>query len=150
MRPFTISTEIVAPREIVFAVISDLAHAAENISAIKKLEMLDDKPVGVGTKFRETRVMMGREATEVLQITAFYPPNGYTVEADSCGAHYQATYRLTPTENGTKLDVEFDCRATSLFAKLLTPLSMLMLGPMKKCIAADLADIKRVAESRVS
>jgi carbon monoxide dehydrogenase subunit G len=150
MSKFTISTEIAAPPETVFDVLCDFAHATENIGAITKLEIVNDKPVGLGMRFRETRTMFGREATEEMEIMAFDPPHCYRVEADSCGAKYCATYKLSPNGDGTRLDVEFACTATSFFAKLMTPLSQLMLGPMKKCIAADLADIKRVAERRVS
>lgn len=148
MSKFIVSTHITAPREIVFAVLSDLAHTAENVSAIECVEILTAGPVGVGTRYRETRKMFGKTATEEFEITAFDPPHGYTVECDSCGAHYKTLHTLTPDVWGTTVEILFDCQATSLVAKLMSPLSLLMLGPMKKCIATHLADIKRVAEAQ--
>ncbi len=148
MAKFSLSTHIAAPPDVVFPLLSDLQHAAENISGIEQLEILTDGPMDVGTRFRETRTMFGKQATEEMLVTAFDEPHGYTVECDSCGAHYVAAYELIPDIWGTTVNLEVDCHATTLLAKAMTPLSLLMMGPMKKCMAADVDDIKRLAEAR--
>ena len=59
------SEHVTAPREVVFEVAADFHNAAElNIQGIDSLEVLTDGPIGVGTRFRETRVMMGKSSTE--------------------------------------------------------------------------------------
>ncbi|TWU20055.1 SRPBCC family protein [Bythopirellula polymerisocia] len=148
MAKFSISTHIAAPPEVVFPLLCDLEHTAENISGIDRLEVLTDGPIGVGTRFCETRTMFGKQATEEMEFTAFDEPHGYTVECNSCGAHYVATYELIPDIWGTTVKLDFDCQAMTLLAKAISPLSLFMMGPMKKCIAADLEDIKRVAEAQ--
>ena len=55
---------VTRPVEDVFAVFTDLHRAAERIRGIERLEVLTDGPVGKGTRFRETRIMFRREATE--------------------------------------------------------------------------------------
>jgi len=65
---------IEAPREVVFDAALDLHSAAENIGAITKMEVLTDGPIGLGTRFRETRVMFRKEATELMEITVFERP----------------------------------------------------------------------------
>lgn len=147
MAQFTIRKHVNALREEVFAVAADLRNAAANIRGIEKLEVLTDGPIGVGTRFRETRTIFGKGSTEEMEITAFNPPEGYTVETDSCGAHMRAEYHFISDIAGTHMRVDFDCRPTSFFAKLMSPLAALMTGPMKKCIDADMEDVKAAAEA---
>ena len=147
MARFTIGKHVEATRDEVFAVASDVRHAAENIRGIERMEVLTDGPIGVGTRFRETRVVFGKESTEEMEITAFKPPEGYTVEADTCGAHYRVEYRLIPDIAGTHLRVTVDARPVTLLAKLMSPLAILMTGSMKKCVDANLEDIKTAAEA---
>ncbi len=149
MAKFTMSEHITAPPEVVFEVASDFHHAAENIQGIDRLDVLTDGPVGVGTRFRETRTMFGKEATEEMEITAFDAPHSYVVEGESCGGHYRFEYRFVGDISGTNVRLNVETRAISFFAKLMTPVaSLLMVGPMKKCIAADMEDVKKVAESK--
>ena len=53
----TVIQRVEAPVEKTFAVYSDVTNAAGRIKGIRKIELLTPGPVGVGTKFRETRVM---------------------------------------------------------------------------------------------
>ncbi len=149
MANFTMSEHVEAPPELVFEAASDFHHAAENIHGIESLEVLTDGPIGVGTRFRETRLMFGKATTEEMEITAFDPPHGYVVENDSCGCHFRAEYKFVGDISGTNMRLEFQTEPRSLLAKLMAPLGKLMTGPMKKCIGADLADVKRLAEGRV-
>lgn len=148
MKSILLSKQVNAPPEVVFSVASDLANAAEYVQGIERIELLTPKPIGVGTKWRETRKMMGQETTETLEITAFNPPQSYTVEANSCGSHFASTFRFAPEANGTRVELEINCRADSFFAKMMSPFSGMMVGMMKKMVDQDLEDVKRVAESR--
>lgn len=69
MTPIRMSTTIQAPPERAFAAFADFPHAARSVSGIERIEMLTDGPVGAGTRFRETRIMFGREATEEMKVT---------------------------------------------------------------------------------
>jgi hypothetical protein len=141
------------PLEIVFDVATDLEHAAEHIHGIAKIELLASGPVGVGTRSRETRKMMGHEATEMFEIAAFDRPHSYTVGCNSCGSYFETTFRFMPHECDGAADVALEVRmeARTFFAKLMSPLGNLMFGKaMRKCMDDDLEDIKRVAESRAA
>ena len=141
-----LSETINAPIGKVFDVFSDLHTADQRIEEIVNIEVLTDGPIGVGTRFRETRIMFGRESTEEMEITRFEPNKGYCVEADSCGAHFQTEFRFR--ENGDRTDVEMvtKTQAVSLFAKLMKPVSFLMAGTMKKCFESDIAQLKKYCE----
>ncbi len=148
MPSLTIERTVNAPAAHVFARYTDLPNAAAMIPAIKKLDILTPGPVGKGTRFRETRVMFGKEATETMEITAFDPPRAYTIEGDSCGSHYSTTFTFAPAGGGaaTRMTMHFVCRAQTLTAKLLAPLSLLMMGFMRKALEGDVDAMKAAAE----
>lgn len=143
------SEHVDAPVERVFAVASDIERAPEVISAITKMDMLTPGPVGVGTRFRETRIMFGKEATEVMEFTVFDPPRSYTLVADSHGCHYMSTFRFTPEAGGTRVDFEFTGDAHSFGAKVMSAvMGPLMKGTMRKMLAKDLRELKHAAEAK--
>lgn len=147
MSSFTINQQVDAPPERVFALYADVGNAAKYIDGIERVELLSDGPVGVGTRFKETRRMFNREATEEMEFTHFEPPRRYVVRCDAHGAIYESTFDFTPSGSGTEVQVKFEARPQSLFAKLLSPLSGLMMKPVKKCTEQDLLDIKKHAEA---
>ena len=146
MAAFSMSTSVQAPVETVFQLAADFPNAADRVKGIKRVEMLTPGPVGVGTRFRETREIMRREATEDMKVTQFDKPKSYTLSCHSCGCLFESTFRFEPEAGGTK--VTFDCNTQALTwsAKLMSPLGWLMQGTMKKCIEQDMADIKAAAE----
>ena len=151
MSSFQMTKHVAAPVDVVFDIASDLAHATEHVRGIEKIELLTSGPIGVGTKWRETRRMMAREATETLEITAFDRPRTYTVGCDSCGCYFQTVFQFEPHAGGTAVTLEVTTKAQTFMAKLMSPIGNLMMGKvMRKCIEDDLDDVKRVAESRVA
>lgn len=146
---FQMSIQINADPAKTFATFTDFHNTAKNIRGIKHLEVLGDGPIGVGTQFRETRTMFGKDAVETMEITAFDPPRSYSVGCDSCGARFDTVFRFTPESGGTRVDIDMNTAATSLFAKLMSPLmGWMMVGTMRKCFENDLADLKAVAEGK--
>ncbi len=142
------SIEISAPRDRVFELLADIPNAAENISAIETIEMLSDGPVGVGTRWREMRKMMGKEATEEMWIVDFNPAASYSVEAESHGMQYRTDIVFEATgENSTLVKQTFAGKPVTLAAKLFTPIGWLFKGPTKKALQKDLVELKQKLES---
>ncbi len=149
MPTYSFTRRINAPIDRVFAIFADLRNAEHNVRAIKRLEVLTDGPIRAGTRFRETRTMFRRDATETMEVKTFSPPNSYSVGCFACGAEWLSEFRFSPAGDGaTRLDVEMRCRPMSLMARLMTPFSFLMAGAMKKCIEADLDDLQAIAEGK--
>lgn len=147
MGQMRITEHIKAPIETVFEIAADIPQAADRMRGISEIEMLTDGEVGVGTRWKETRGGMG---TEELTITEFNPPNSYSVGAESCGARFDSRFDFMPcTAGGTNVELTMQWQAVTLLAKLMSPLSSLMMGMAKKSIAKDLADLKTAAESEV-
>lgn len=147
MATMELSKRINAPRERVFEVFTDLEGCVGRVSGIKKVELLTDGPVGRGTRFRETRIMFGKEATETMEITDFQPNRAYTISANSCGSLVQCTMEFTSEGSATNVVMRMNSKAQTFMAKLLTPLGILFAGTMRKYMEADLNDLARAAES---
>lgn len=150
MAMYEYSTHIDAPLERVFAVAADIPHAADRISGITKVEMETDGAVGVGTRFRETRVMFGKEHTETLEVTAFDPPRSYSVGCDSCGVVWDSTFTFTADGGGTRVELVMTSKPSTFAAKVIGAITApMMRKSMEKCINSDLADLKRACETGV-
>jgi len=147
MSAIKVSQTIDAPPETVFFHCSDIPHAADRVSSIERIEMLSAGPVGAGTRWKETRRMFGKEATEEMGVTEFDPPRSYTVESDSCGTHYKSVLRFVPEGSGTRVEMEFTGRPQTVMAKLSSPLAGLMSGTIKKALQRDLDELKQAIES---
>ncbi|TWU00593.1 Polyketide cyclase / dehydrase and lipid transport [Botrimarina colliarenosi] len=147
MACLTVTESIDAPPERVFALATDFAGAPERVRGVKRLELLTDGPIGVGTRWRETRQIFGKESTEELEITRFDPPRSYTAECETCGCRFESTITCEPEGAGTLVTFQNQTQALTLSAKLMAPLGVLMAGGMKKLFAADLADLRRAAEA---
>lgn len=144
-----VEREIAASPETVWGVITDLDHAAETLNGVTRVEVLTDAPYAVGTRWRETRRMMGREETQELHVTEAEPPRRTTVEAESGGVHYVSTFTLTPTASGTHLLMTFagsQPQPSGLQRLAWTVFGRLGLRLTRRMMARDLDDIARRAE----
>ncbi len=148
MPSITVERHIAAPPDQVFAVATDFARAPERITGIRKIEMLGDAPVGLGTRFRETRVMLGREATEELVVTEFDPPRSYALGCESHGCRYHTELVFSPQGSGTDVKMVFEATPLTLLAKTMSALLTPMLGKLAEACGKDLDDLKSVIEAR--
>lgn len=146
MASIHIQEHIQAPIDQVFARLTDFANAADVVGAITKVEMVSDGPAGLGTRFRETRVMFGQAATEEMEVVAFDPPRSYALGAESHGSRYLSTFTLTEQDGGTAVELVFEAMPLTLFAKVMSVLMKPMLKKIMGECAKDLADAKRSLE----
>lgn len=146
MPQITVSKRIAAPPAAVFAIVTDLDNIPSVVPDIKKIERLTPGAVGVGTRFKETRVMFGREATETMEIVEFVPGVRYATTANSSGNWYRCEHRFHADGTGTILELEFNATAQRFFAKLMSPLFWMLKGMMKKLFLKDLDAVARAAE----
>ena len=71
MATIKVSREIAAPVEDVFALFTDIEHGSAHVSGIKGVEMMTFGEFRLGTKWGETREVLGRLDDAVMEITAF-------------------------------------------------------------------------------
>lgn len=154
-KSISVSQFIAAPRDRVFADAIELKEWPNRISAITKIDILDDAGngdrLGPGTVFTETRFMFKREASETMTVSWFEPNVGYDFTASSHGCDYLSTVRYEDADEngtpGTMITVAFNGTPKTPVAKLMGFMMGFMAGSIKKCLADDLADIKSNLES---
>lgn len=145
-----LTRDIAATPEAVWRVVTDLEHAAETLGSVSRVEMLTDGPYAVGTRWRETRTMFGKEATEELRVTQVEAPHRTTVEGDSSGVHYVTVFTLSPVPTGTRLAMVFSGEQPD--PSMLQRAAWALFGRMglratAKMMARDLDDIAARAET---
>ena len=143
------SIEISKPLEEVWQVITDFKNCPNYISGIINVEILHQpKDTLVGLKWKETRVMFGKEATETMWITDYVENKYYQTRAESHGSIYISKFSLEHSGQNTNLTMSFSSEATTFFVKLISSfMGFIIKGSMKKVISKDLTDIKDYIES---
>lgn len=146
----TLTQHVNASPEKVWAVISDIPGSASTISGIDSIQMLSDGPYGEGTRWKETRTMMGRQETVEMWVSQTDPPRSTTVKALQGGADYTTRFALNERDGGTDLSLTFG--AEVLKPTLLSKVTMALFGKIgmsvtRKALARDLAEIAAKAES---
>lgn len=97
----SVSRRTTASPDVVWGVVTDIEGSVAVLSGVTGIERLDDgEGFGPGLRWRETRELFGREASEELEITAVDPGRSYTVEAHSGGTHYRSVVTVDPDEDG--------------------------------------------------
>ena len=148
MQDVEVRRHVAAPVERVWALATDLEDSPGVIDGIEAVEVLTPGPFGVGTRWRETRRVFGRSATEEMTVTAVEPHRSYQVEASGPGVTYVSGFAFAPAaDGGTDVAATFGGRPTSRVGRVLgavtAPLARRAIG---KALAQDLEDIATAAE----
>ncbi len=147
------TVDIAAPVEVVWDIITDLDGSQDVISGILGIERLGG-PDGyaVGTRWRETRKMFGKEATEDMEVATVEPMSATTITASSHGSDYLSGFTLESSAAGTTLTMDFTgmmnaeaSGSSKLMARLMGPLGA---SATRKAMQTDLEEIKAEAERR--
>ncbi|MFJ5954444.1 SRPBCC family protein [Paenarthrobacter sp. NPDC092416] len=146
----TLTQHINATPEKVWAVISDIPGSAGTLSGIDAIQMLSEGPYGEGTRWKETRTMMGRQETVEMWVSQTDPPRSTTVKALQGGADYTTRFSLAERDGGTDLTLTFG--AEILQPSLISKITMALFGKIgmsmtRKALSKDLAEIAAKAES---
>ncbi|MFC0522100.1 SRPBCC family protein [Pontibacillus salicampi] len=122
MSAFSDRVHIARTKEEVFDFLTSFDNAQTIMPNVVKNEILTEGPMGVGTRFRETREIKGREAASIIEITEFDKPNTFSVRSDVDGLSTFYHYTLTDKEGGTEVDFVCNIEAETLRMKLVKPI----------------------------
>jgi carbon monoxide dehydrogenase subunit G len=146
----SLTQHVNASPEKVWAVISDIPGSAATLSGVESIQMVSEGPYGEGTRWKETRSMMGRRETVEMWVAEADPPRSTTVKALQGGADYTSRFTLAERDGGTDLTLTFG--ADVLRPTVVSRIMMALFGKLgmkvtRKALAKDLAEIAAKAES---
>ena len=144
MSGFARSEWIACPPQRVFAFITDAHNAPQIVPAVKSAVQLTEGPPQVGTRYRETRVMGGKEQQAELEVSEYAAPERYAMRNVTEGIETVYRYRLQPERDGTRIDLVCEITAAGI-KKLMLPLVAFIL---KKEDGAHLQRLKQVLEEQ--
>ncbi|MFF5445773.1 SRPBCC family protein [Streptomyces sp. NPDC012888] len=143
-REVSVEREIAAPADEVWQALTDLESMPLVLGGVDSVEVLTPGPFGVGTRWRETRRMFGKSATEEMWVTACEAPSRYVTEAENAGMRYESEFRLAGRGPG-RTAVRMTFAARPLEGRKLPLLARLLGGvgarAVAKAIEKDLADV---------
>ncbi len=143
MSRYTVTRTINAPVDRIFETISDINNYSQAVPHIVKAEILSDVKSGVGTRFRETRLMEGKEATTELEVIEYAKNERIRMVADSQGTVWDSVFTVKPVDGKTELTLTMDAKAHTVAAKLMTK----MIGGMiRKGLEKDMDCVKTHCE----
>ncbi|MCE2540939.1 MAG: SRPBCC family protein [Acidobacteria bacterium] len=86
MANVTVTRRIDAPADVVFRVVAHVEQFSQAVPGILRVEFLSEVKSGVGARFRETRMMMGREASTELEVTEYVENERVRIVSEAGGA----------------------------------------------------------------
>lgn len=147
MNTVTVTNRLEAPLEQVFAAFTDIEHSAQRVSGIKAVEVLTTGEFGLGTRWRETREVMGRLDDAEMEVTSFEKNRSYTITHHKAGARIDTTFSFASIGEATEVSIEFALENHGLPPGLLTPVSWAIAGKVKEVLGKDLGDMKKAVEA---
>ncbi|MCG3173372.1 MAG: hypothetical protein GMKNLPBB_01569 [Myxococcota bacterium] len=128
----------------VFKALSDLDALPGIIPEITRIERLTGDGFAAGTRWRETRKMFGREASEVFEVISCEPPRTMVLRVDgaqgtSGSGEYVFSYELTPRDGGASLKLTARMEMRGFFKNLI---GKLFLGQFRKAAEKDVEKLR--------
>jgi hypothetical protein len=100
--------------------------------------------VSVGSRWRETRKVFGREATEEFEVTRLEPPRFLALRCEGCRGtsgrgEYLFNFESEPQAHGSRLTVHGEIRGLGRLWELA---GRIFAGTYRKAMARDLAALR--------
>lgn len=147
----TLNRRISAPPAAVWEVLTDLDQAQRRLSQVTALQVITDGPYAVGTRWRETRRMMGASDTQELVVVENDPLRRTVTEAVDASTTYRTTMRLESLDESAATLLTVTFQATVEDPSRLQRLALQVVGPLglkltERSIRIELDDIAAAAE----
>ncbi|RXI96427.1 polyketide cyclase / dehydrase and lipid transport [Anaerobacillus alkaliphilus] len=118
----------------------DLDAAKTWMQGLVGIERLDEGPMKVGSEWKETRKMFGKEATEHFEVVELTEPDKIILRCDGSKGttgkgEFVFTYILATTNNATEITLNGEINGLTGFSRFI---GKLMVGTFKKACAKDL------------
>lgn len=148
MTHFSITVEIPAPPERVWAVLADIERWSEWTLAVRSIERLDRGPLAVGSR---ARIRQPRLPPATWQVSALQPGRGFTWITRSPGVCVTGEHRVEATARGTRvlLSLRFSGVLGPLMARLTRKLNQRYLALEAKGLS-ERTSVEGLSRTRTS
>ncbi|MGM0901614.1 MAG: SRPBCC family protein [Bacillota bacterium] len=128
------------PRENVYEGLIDLDEAKKWMQGFVGIQRLDDGPMKVGSQWKETRKMFGKESSEHFEVVELYEPNKIVLRCDGTKGttgkgEFVFTYTLNSLDDHTEITLDGEINGLTGLTKLF---GKMMAGSFKKACTKDL------------
>ena len=141
---FSITTEVDAPPEVVFAVLSEVERWPEWTPTVTRVERLDDAtaPLAVGSRLR---IVQPKVPPADWTVTEIEPGRGFRLVSRSPGATVEAHHWAEPAGAGNRSRVTLSVTFAGVLGRVV---GWLMRGLNERYLAEEAAGLKRRSEER--
>ena len=143
MANVTVTRRIDAPVDVVFRTVAHVEQFSQAVPDILRVEFLSAVKSGAGARFRETRMMMGREASTELEVTEHVENERVRIVSEAGGALWDTVFTTVPDGEGTALKMVMDAQPRSASARMTLPL---IIGAVRKAVEQDMDAVKAFCE----
>ena len=146
MTRVSVTQDIAASPERVFARIADVEKLPERDADVLAGEVLSEVREGVGLRFRERRRNGKGELVSELEVTEYAPPERIRFVTENHGTVWDTGFAVHRRGGGSQLVVTMNARPSRLLPKILNPLMKpLFASGIRKHVKALAADCERGA-----
>jgi hypothetical protein len=140
---FSVTTEVSAPPDVVFAVLSEIERWPEWTPTVTRVERLDDAggSLAVGSRLR---IVQPRVPPAEWTVTALEPGRGFRIVSRSPGATVEADHWAEP-DGADRARVTLSVTFSGFMGRLV---GWMMQGLNKRYISQEAAGLKRRSEER--
>lgn len=132
-----------APPQRVFDALADVASSPQWLKGVSEAAVVTPGPAGVGTRFTQTRVTMGRPSKVDGTFVAYEPARKLVLDIKRDGKPAGVvTWSLAPEGAGTRVTAHIDFQLPGLM-KLMTPM---VKNVIRKQNEEDVASLARKVE----
>lgn len=143
MSRIVITRTIDAPADFVFETVADIEKFADVIPEIVSVDFLTEQRTGVGTRFRETRLIRGRKSSTDLEVKEFEAHRRIRLVADSHGTIWDTVFVVSESGGRTTLEMTMEATPHRLLTRLLNPL---MRKAIRAAIEKDMDAVQNYCE----
>jgi uncharacterized membrane protein len=135
-----VTVDINASPEQIWPILSDVRHWSKWTASITEIVLLDDKPIGVGSK---ARVRQPKLPTAVWTVTKWVPNSGFAWDNKSIGIYSVGEHWITTKGDGIST-VRLGIRQTGWLASLVVPLLRELI---ERYVNTEAAGLKKECEA---
>ena len=143
MKRLETTRTIRAPLDLVFQTISDVRNFSKAVPHIVRIEFLSDQKAGVGTRFRETRLMNGKEQAVELEVAEFVENSRVRMLSDAGGTLWDSVFTVEQHGEDVLMRLVMTAKPHHLPARMM---NWLIWGFVSKGVHADMDSVKHYCE----